>query len=119
MRTSKLQVNKLLANEIANMLAQVVTDLKKPEDALIFLKDFLSESELETLAKRLAVAYWLKKGRSYNNIKDNLKVSSATIASVQDMSKKTGFLAALKTTEADEWANIWAQKIKRFVGKKA
>ena len=69
------------------------------------------------LAKRLAIAYWLKKGRSYQNIKNNLKVSSATIASVQSQMENPGFQLALKKIEADEWASNWSKKIKGFVGK--
>lgn len=67
------------------------------------------------MSKRLAVAYWLKKGRSYENIKQNLKVSSATIASVQENFKKGGFQIVLKKLEAEEWANKWSVKIKKFV----
>ncbi len=69
----------------------------------------------EVLAKRLAIAYWLKKGRSYNNIKNNLKVSSATIASVQSKTDNPGFQMALKNLEAEEWANVWEKKIKKFI----
>jgi len=58
---------------------------------------------------------WLKKGRSYTNIKDNLKVSSATIAVVQGISKTPGMSLALKQMEAEEWANVWAEKIRKFI----
>jgi hypothetical protein len=47
----------------------------------------------------------------------NLKVSSATIASVQEFLEKPGFKLALKKMEAEEWANIWAEKIKKFTSK--
>lgn len=92
-------------------------DLKDIDEAYTFLQDFFNESELETFAKRLSIAYWLKKGRSYTNIKQNLKVSSATIASVQNLLDKTGVALALKKLEAEEWANVWAEKIKQFVRK--
>jgi len=59
----------------------------------------------------------LKKGRSYSNIKQNLKVSSATIATVQSQIHKTGIGLALKKLEAEEWANVWAEKIRKFVRK--
>jgi len=94
-----------------------LTDFKDPQEMEIFLQDFLSTSEMETYTKRLAVAYWLKKGRSYTNIKQNLKVSSATIAVVQEMLERPGVKLALKKMEAEEWANIWAGKIRKFVGK--
>lgn len=80
-----------------------------------FLSDFFNQSESETFAKRLSIAYWLKKGRSYENIKNNLKVSSATIATIEKLLAKPGFILALKKIEAEEWASQWAEKIKKFV----
>ena len=97
------------------MFNQAVCDFKSPEEIDKFLKDFFTDAEYETFAKRLAVAYWLKKGRSYANIRDNLKVSSATVSSVQSIMDKPGFKSALKKVEAEEWANQWAEKIKKFI----
>lgn len=99
------------------MFIQTITDLKDTLETKIFLTDFFNESENEAFSKRLAIAYWLKKGRSYNNIKENLKVSSATIASVQSAMSKPGFKLAIKKIEAEEWANQWTEKIKKFVRK--
>ena len=117
MRTSDKKLNSSLKKQIKKVLAQTVADLKDPEEAEKFLSDFLNDSEYEAYAKRLAIAYWLKKGRSYSNIKNNLKVSSATIATVQSMMGKAGFRIAIKKIEAEEWANQWSKKIKKFVGK--
>lgn len=115
MRTSDQKINKTLKNQIIKTLSQTISDLKDEEESLEFLKDFFNDKELETYAKRLAVAYWLKKERSYENIKTNLKVSSATIATIQDQLKTKGYQLALKKIEAEEWANKWAEKIKKFV----
>jgi uncharacterized protein YerC len=117
MRTSDKQLNPSLKKQIKTTFAQMITDFKDISETKTFLNDFFNDSENETFAKRVAIAYWLKKGRSYNNIKDNLKVSSATIASVQSMMDKPGFKLALKKIEAEEWANVWAEKIKKFVSK--
>lgn len=117
MRVSEKKVSQILKKQIALLFAQTLADLKTPGDAEEFLKDFLTPSEADTFAKRLAVAYWLKKGRSYGNIKENLKVSSATIATVQGMLAKSGMDKALKNIEAEEWASQWSDKIKKFVGK--
>jgi uncharacterized protein YerC len=115
MRISKKILNPSLKTQVKKVLAQTVADLRDTDESDKFLTDFLTDSEYEAFAKRLAIAYWLKKGRSYNNIKDNLKVSSATIASVQNMMSKAGFKLALKKIEADEWANVWSEKIKKFI----
>ncbi|MCL4382854.1 Trp family transcriptional regulator [Patescibacteria group bacterium] len=115
MRTSGEKLNPSLATQITKTLSLVIAGLKNRDEVDIFLKDFLKAAEYETFAKRLAVAYWLKKGRSYTNIKNNLKVSSATIAQVQKDMNKKGFSQALKRLEAEEWANLWEKKIKNFI----
>jgi uncharacterized protein YerC len=117
MRTSNQKLNSSFKNQIEKTLAQVVADLGNIDEASSFMQDFFNESELETFVKRLAVVYWLKKGRSYANIKQNLKVSSATIASAQGTMDRPGIKLALKKMEADEWANVWTEKIKKFVRK--
>lgn len=118
MRTSQRKINPSLNKQITKMLTQAICDYKTVDELDKFLKDFFTDAEYETFSKRLAIAYWLKKGRSYANIRDNLKVSSATVSSVQSVMDKQGFKSALKKVEAEEWANQWAEKIKEFVGKK-
>ena len=115
MRTSDKKLNPSLKKEIEAVFVQTITDLRDIGETETFLTDFFNESEHEAFAKRLAIAYWLKKGRSYANIKDNLKVSSATIATIQSMMDKPGFKLALKKIEAEEWANQWAERIKKFI----
>jgi TrpR-related protein YerC/YecD len=114
MRTSVQKLNPSLQREIVRTFVQTIADLKDVEETEIFFKDFFTDSEYESFARRLAIAYWLKKGRSYNNIKENLKVSSATVASVQSDLNKEGIKLALKKIEAEEWAHKWAEKIKKF-----
>lgn len=116
MRASQLKLNPSLKKEIINTFIQLVADLRDVEEARTFLENFFNDIELETYAKRVAIAYWLKKGRSYENIKNNLKVSSATIAATQSMLESDGLKLAIKKIEAEEWANKWAEKIKSFTG---
>ncbi len=113
MRISEKKVNTILKNQIGKTFFQTIADMKDAKEVTTFFSSFMTDSELDTYAKRLAVAYWLKKGRSYSNIKENLKVSSATIATVQDLMDKPGFVLALKKMEAEEWANQWAEKIQK------
>ncbi len=107
-------MNQTLKNQLEKTLIETISNLSK-EDLAVFLKDFLTESELESFSKRLSVAYWLRKKRSYENIQTNLKVSTRTIAQIQNLMKKEGFQKALKDMEAEEWANIWSEKIKGIV----
>ena len=115
MRISERKINPILKNQVIKTLAQTLADFKDPKEVGVFLKDFFNDSELETFAKRLAVAYWLRKKRSYSNIMENLNVSSATIAVIQNLSKSPGFALAMKQVEAEEWANVWAERIKKFI----
>src|SRR3989304_1595836 len=117
MRTSTQKLNPSFKSQLIKTFAQTLLDFEKLDETEVFIKDFFNDAELETFAKRLAIAYWLKKGRSYANIMQNLKVSSATIASAQELMQKPGFKLAIKKMEAEEWANVWAKKIKKFTGR--
>lgn len=115
MQVSKRTINKTVEKQIFGIFFQVISDLKDPEEVRVFLEDILGKAELTALAKRLAIAHYLDKGRSYQNIRETLKVSSATIASVDKMIKKSaGFRLALKKIEADQWAEKWAGKIENL-----
>lgn len=113
MQVSKQKVNQTLEKQLYKTLYQLIADLEKPEEVETVLKDMLSETELTTIAKRLAVAYWLSKNRSYENVKTNLKVSSASVAEIQKGLKKPGWRLAIAKVTADEWANVWEEKIKK------
>jgi uncharacterized protein YerC len=113
MRTSSEKISKYLKDQIIKTFIQVISDFRDEEKTKKFLYDFLTESEIGNFSRRLAIAYWLKKGRSYTNIKNNLKASSATIAEVSVMMKRDGFEQAIKKMEAEEWASIWAERIKK------
>lgn len=116
MRVSKRKVNNILEKELFTMLYQLVADLKTPQEVEKVFKDLLGETELTTFAKRLGIIYWLEKGRSITNIKENLAVSSATIETIKHQTNKAdGIALALKKITADEWANQWAERIKKVI----
>ena len=114
MRSPKRNINVTLEKRLHKTFVQLISDLKNPKQIDLFFKDFLTPGEYKTLTKRIAVAYWLKKGRNSFNIKNNLRVSTATITSVRPLLKKEGIMLALKKIEADEWAEEWSKKIKEF-----
>jgi uncharacterized protein YerC len=117
MQVSKQKLNKTIEKQIYGLLYQLISDVKTPEEAHTLLTDLLSETERQVVAKRLAIALFLDKGRSYDNIKHTLKVSSATIASVQDLMGNPGMQLAVQKVKAEEWADQWAGKISNLVGK--
>ena len=103
-----------LQKEIVKTFFQTLEDIKTKKDFEIFFKDFLTPKELEILSKRLAVAYWLKKGRNYENIKTNLKVSAKVITDVKKIMDTPGIKLAIKKMEAEEWANVWSERVNKF-----
>lgn len=110
-------MNDTLKKEIKKTLGKLLADFKNEKEAFEFLKGFLTPKEFENLAKRLSVAYWLSKKRSYENIQTNLKVSSATIADAKTLLKKKEVQYALKKLDADEWAEKWSEKLKKIISK--
>ena len=115
MQVSKKNVNKQIEKRIFKVLYQVLADLRKPEGVKNFLDDVLSKTERTVLAKRLGIAWYLNKNKSYDVIRHDLKVSSATIATVQGWLDKggEGLMSAIKAIEADEWAGEMAEKVKK------
>jgi len=93
----------------------MLSDLKDPKEVETFLSDFFEERELEKYIKRMMVAYWIKKGRDKENIKRNLQATPEEIVQAGQALKKAGIKLALKTIEAEEWANVWAERIKKVV----
>jgi len=117
MQVSKQKLNKTIEKQIFAILHQLIGDIRTPQEAETLLGDLLSDTERQVVAKRLAIGIFLDKGRSYENIKNTLKVSSATIASVQDQMGNPGMQLALQKVKAEEWADEWAGKITSIVGK--
>ena len=117
MQVSKVLVKKDIEHQILKILSQVVSDIRNPEEANKFLHDFFTDVEIITIAKRLAIAYYLSRGDSYETIKQNLKVSSATIASIQaKLIKNNGIKIALKKIQAEQWATKWTNIIMGIFG---
>ncbi len=107
-------MNPSLKRQLLRTFAQMIDDIKDPKEIETFLTDFFDEEELEKYVKRISIAYWLKKGRDRENIKRNLQATSKEITDAEKSLKKEGIKLALKKIEAEEWANQWVEKIKKF-----
>ncbi len=110
-------MNPSLKRQLFRTFSQMLNDLDNPKEIEAFLIDFFDEEELEKYIKRMMIAYWLKKGRDKENIKRNLLATSKEISLAEKSLRKNGIKLALKKIEAEEWANVWAEKIRKF-GKK-
>lgn len=117
MQKSGSNMNKSIEAQVYKILYQVAADVKSEEEMEMLLKSLLTESELSAVAKRLAIAVFLDKGQSYDRIKDILKVSSATIASVAESINERGIQNAIRRVKAEEWADMWSIKISRALEK--
>jgi len=107
-------MNPSLKKGLLRTFVQMLLDLRKRDEIEKFLTDFFDEAELEKYTKRMAIAYWLKKGRDNENIKRNLLATTKEIALAKKSLDKDGIKLALKKIEAEEWANVWSEKIKNF-----
>lgn len=103
-----------LQREVKNTFFQTLEDIKTKKNFEIFYSDFLDEKELETFTKRLAIAYWLHKKRDHKNIKINLQATVSEIKLVEKKLNSKGYKLALKLITADDWANVWSEKIKKL-----
>lgn len=107
-------MNPSLKRGLLTTFAQMIADLENPKEVMSFLNDFFDEEELEKYTKRISIAYWLKKGRDEENIKRNLLATSKEINEARKSLKMEGIQLAIKKIEAEEWANIWVERIKKF-----
>lgn len=110
-------MNPSLKRGLLATFVQMMEDLKDKKEIEKFLNDFFSDEELEKYIKRISITYWLKKGRDEENIKRNLLASEKEIKLAREMLKKEGIKLAIKKIEAEEWANVWVEKIKKLKGK--
>lgn len=117
MKKTAQNMNQKIEGQVYKILYQVLSDAKSEVDIELILKALLSEGELSALAKRLAIAVFLDKRQSYEHIKDVLKVSTATIASVSENMNKKGIQMALTRVKAEEWADVWSIRLSRALEK--
>lgn len=96
MQTSNKHLPARTTQSLKAQLATLLADLDRPTDVENFLEDFLSETELSVLTKRLGILWLLDKGLSYQEIAEELKVSSATIASIAQVKEKKGVQVVLQ-----------------------
>jgi len=107
-------MNSSLKKGLFRTFVQMIEDLKDKKEIAKFLSDFFDDEELEIYIKRISIAYWLKKGRDDENIKRNLLATSKEIKLAREILKKEGIKLAIKKIEAEEWANVWVEKIRKF-----
>lgn len=111
MQVSAQKLNATIERQVFSLLHQMLADTRDNEEIKTVMEGLLKPDEHAVMAKRLAIAIYLDKKRSYTNIKQMLKVSSATIAAVAKMMNSEGMKLALNKIKAEEWADGWAEKL--------
>ena len=111
MQLSQNPINKTLERQLDQMFYQVLAEIDSPEDLKMVLSDVLTEGERTAVLKRLGIALYLDKGRNYEDVKNNIKVSSATIATVAENLGNAGWQEVIRRVKAEEWASEWTDKI--------
>ena len=98
-KLSKKEVEKLFYK-----LCVIIAKTNKTEDAAKLLRDLLSFTEAEMIAKRIKIAEMLIEDATYQDIINKLKVSSATIFKVQEWLKISGegYRKAIKKAQGKE-----------------
>lgn len=117
MRLSDETMDPGLEKEIRKLLTQIIADIRDETEAQQLITDLLTPGEQVALAKRLGIGLSLVRGESYEEIKKRLKVSSATVAKVQESLDTPGMKLALSKAATDEWAEKWASKLSSAMGK--
>lgn len=92
-------------------LYQVLADMSSPEEINDFLTTFISESEVQNLAKKLAIMRMLEQNASYDQIQKELTVSSATVSAMVQTKNHPISQRVLERIEAHSWAEEMAQRI--------
>ena len=87
------RVPKLTPKEQEQLLlefCEAMLSLKSLKEVVNFLKDIFTKQEIEMISKRLRVARLLLEGKTYEEIRNSLKVSHGTISRVNVWLKISG-----------------------------
>lgn len=114
MQISSKKISNQQTVKIFSRLHFLLAEQKNPNEVAEFLSSFLTETEHMVFAKRLTIAYLLNQGKSYSEIKKELKVSSATISSVAEKSAQASIQQAVEKIEITDQANRWFKKTKKI-----
>ncbi len=98
-------------------LAELLSDLRNPDEVQEFLQAFLSKTELQTLSKRLEIIRLLSQQAAYQEIQKQLKVSSATVAGAASFLETAIAKKILYHISVAQWATSWSKKVTKFISR--
>jgi uncharacterized protein YerC len=108
-QVSRIALSADLEKEIVSSFRSVITHLQTDHDVTDFLDELLTPTEKIMLAKRLAIAFLLDKNYDYRTIMSILKVSTATVSSVNKQYAHNGrgykrVIAMMQSSE--QWKQV-------------
>ncbi len=95
-------------------LAELVTEMGSTKKTLMLLTLFLTESELQSVTKRLQIFKLLAENTQYGEIQNSLGVSSATVSSVAQLLKHPFSTEVLRHLAARDWATRTARSLREW-----
>lgn len=84
------RISKKTLQELLMEFCEALLSVKTPEEAVKFLTDLLTKSEIVMLAKRIKIAKLLIEGKDYRTIERLLEVSHSTISKVARWLEESG-----------------------------
>ena len=111
MQISSQKLKPRVRKQIFEQFYTLISDLRSPHESKVWVNDFMTKTERLVFAKRLAIAQMLVDDQSYQEIKRQLKVSSATISSVAEIISKDGMILAQDKIKLETWASKWVSLI--------
>jgi uncharacterized protein YerC len=118
-QVSRYPVHKKVEKRMFEIFERTISQLRSSEEIKDFLQDFLSPVEKIMLAKRLSIAVLLAKGYRYPSIKQILRVTPSTIATVSLSLKYSGrgYKKAVSNILRDEKIDDFWEKIEDMLAK--
>lgn len=89
-KVSRWQLTEKAMNRLTNELITGLTSLNKKDQLKKVYLDFFTPTETKMFAKRLQIAKMLLAGKSYQEIRHELKVGYDTIASIANRLERSG-----------------------------
>lgn len=117
MQISQQKMSNTSEEQLKEDLAILLSDLRRPNVVLDFLSTFLTETELTVLSKRLAILKRLHNNNSYEQIQQDLQVSSATISSVAQIKERQISEDIIHRLQVHDWAERTASKLRAWLEK--
>ncbi len=74
--------NKKANDQMINELFELIADIKSADDCRLLFEDLCTNKEIEQMAQRISAAKLLISGKTYQQVTENVDISSATLSRV-------------------------------------